>query len=210
MRGATKTTLKGLGWIAAILLLIAGVMKLFFVDVAEVGHNGMAPTLVSGDQVLLWRDAVPEMGSVTICRHPARPNEFVMGRVVGKPGMTLSSDRGQLHVEGTVPNRDTVGQVQFHDQASNRSFHMTYGIENLGNTPHWFFERADQVFQLRTTTVPNGRIFLLADNRTFLGQDSRFFGAVDPATCVGRVFMRLAPADGVPDELDHGWLDMIR
>ena len=74
---------------------------------------------------------------------------------------------------------------------------------------HEFYERVGTPFQLQPRTVERG-YFLLGDNRTHIGQDSRFFGEVDPQTCLGLVFMRFSPADPTGDDIKHGWFELIR
>ena len=63
MGGALRKLLSLTTWALA----IAGVLKLFFVDVIHVPHNGMAPTLVYGDLVLVWRNAKVDMADVVVC-----------------------------------------------------------------------------------------------------------------------------------------------
>jgi len=210
VRSFTKNFFKVLGWALGILIVFVAVMRIFFVDVAVVGHNAMAPTTVAGDQVLVWRHANLDMGDVTICQHPSNPNELVMGRVAAKGGMTIQTDRrGQLDVEGTVPDIDWQDDVQFTDTLQGRTATMRTGIEKFGNVEHLIFVNTDRQFRVRARTVPEGKLYLLSDNRTHPGQDSRYFGSVDPDTCQGTVFMRLAPASDAPNDLGHGYLDLI-
>jgi len=206
-----KPIVKFLAWVVGLLLVFVAVMRIFFVDAAVVGHNGMAPNLEVGDEILLWRHGTPDtLGDVTICPHPGRPNELVVGRVLAKGGMTIQTDpRGQLVVEGSVPDRNWVGEMRFTDVLEQRTEVMRRAIENLGAVDYEIIQRQDAVFTVRPVAVPEGKIFLLGDNRTFVGQDSRYFGPVDPATCVGTVFMRLWPASESPNDLGHGFFDII-
>ncbi|MCZ7679215.1 MAG: hypothetical protein M5U28_10860 [Sandaracinaceae bacterium] len=54
----------------------------------------------------------------------------------------------------------------------------------------------------------SGGLYILNDNRTYVGEDSRTFGEVTPSTCVGRVFMRLTAAPS-PAEIGNAPLDVI-
>ena len=51
-------------------------------------------------------------------------------------------------------------------------------------------------------------LFLLGDNRTFEGQDSRYFGEVNPGSCLGRAIMRLKPSD-IESPIARGFLDIL-
>src|SRR4051812_34835095 len=96
IRGALTAAFR----LALVLAAIAGVLKLFFVDVYTVPHNGMAPTIVAGDQVLVWRDANADLANIMLCEHPSKPNELVIGRALAFAGHTISADRfGNLYVD---------------------------------------------------------------------------------------------------------------
>ena len=59
--------------LASFAALIAFVLKVFFVDIYVMPHNGMAPTLIYGDRILIWRRAKPDMGDIVLCSHPTKP-----------------------------------------------------------------------------------------------------------------------------------------
>ena len=211
MRSFTKGFLKLLAWVLGVLLVFAAIMRIFFVDIAVVGHNAMAPTLEANDTVLLWRNAVPEdMGDITICDHPANPGELVMGRVVGKAGMELETDRhNRLVIAGSTPDMDWGERISFTDGVQGYTASYQLGLVELGNVEHEIMHREDAAFRLPTTTVEPGRLFLLSDNRMHPGQDSRYYGTVSIESCHGVVFMRLAPASDSPNDLGHAYLDII-
>lgn len=214
MRDFTKGTLKVLGWIAALVAIVLVVLRLAFVDIITVGHNGMAPTIVAGDQVALWRGAKVETGDVALCVHPGDANRYVLARVIAKPGQRVGSERGQLLINGETVMRDTREPKRFYDTITRRTDRYLYAIEALGNNQHPMFLKERTMFELRERPVRTG-LFMLGDNRSYRGEDSRTYGEVDLATCKGVVFLRLVPAqpqEGDPpsDDLDHGWLDIIR
>jgi signal peptidase I len=205
LRGLFKVLL----WVLAIGLLVAAILNLFFVDVVQVTHNAMAPTLVAGEQAFVWRSAEASMGNVMVCEHPAQPGHFVIGRVVGKPGMRIEAPQGQLTIAGTRVDKDIEGTTRFYDVLQDRTDTMQHGVATMGNTQHRFFQRQDHTLRIRPVEVQRG-LYLLGDNRSHPHNDSRTFGEVDPATCLGRVFMRFRPAPEDPNDLDHGWFEWIR
>jgi len=206
-------------WVGGFLLIVGGVLRFFFVDEVVVGHNGMAPTMITGEKVLLWRGGTPDMGDIVVCRHPGQPQIFVMGRVIALGGMTVTAPRGQLTIsatatgnnrpDSTTPDRDIMSHPLFLFVNDGATTEMTYGIEKLGNTDHYFFEPSHFTFRLRDHVVPDDKIYLLGDNRGYIGQDSRYFGDVDPQTCKGKIFMRMQPVDDEGANLGHGWLDIL-
>lgn len=205
LRGLFKVLL----WVMAIGLLGVAVMNLFFVDVVQVTHNAMAPTLVAGEQAFVWRSAEPRMGDIMVCEHPAQPGHYVLGRVVGKPGMTVEAPRGQLTISGSRVDVDIEGTTRFYDALQDRTDSMQHGLATMGNTEHRYFQREGHTLRIRSVEVQRG-IFLLGDNRSHPHNDSRTFGEVDPDTCLGRVFMRFRPSPEDVNDLEHGWFDWIR
>jgi signal peptidase I len=205
LKGLLKLTV----WIAVPLLIAAAVLRIFFVDVAVVGHDGMAPTLVAGEYVAIWRNAAANIGDVLICQHPGEPGKHVMGRVLAKAGYTVTTDRfGQVVVGDVTVKRDFRGERRFYDTARQEMVDMAYGIAKFGYFENEFFIQKGKKPYLRATTVKTG-VYLLGDNYTSEGNDSRYFGEVDPETCVGQVFMRLWPAEDRGDDIDHLPLSLI-
>ncbi len=199
---------KFLGVVAVILLIAIGVLNIFFVDYVTVGHNAMAPTVVAGDTILVWRGARLEHGSIALCRHPTEAGRWVMGRVMGLRGQSLREDRGVLHVDGRRTSHDIRGTVEFFDVDVNANVRMRWGWEELGNDDHLFFDRLGRRFSMRAVTNIQG-LYLLSDNRTARGEDSRTFGVVQEGSCTGAAFMRVIATDGVPAEIPHGHLDIL-
>ena len=196
-------------WVGGVLLVIGGVLRIFFVTPISVGYDSMAPTFLAGEKVLLWRDGGIEMADIVVCENPTSPGTMVFGRVMGKGGMTLATDeRDQFSVAGTRVDVDWQGTTEFFDADANRQVTVRRGIETVGNTEHEIFVRETSEFRLRETEVPAGKLFLLGDNRSSRNHDSRTFGAVDEASCIGTVFMRWNPVDRGED-LSHGWLDFL-
>jgi signal peptidase I len=197
--------------LATLAALFAGLLRWFFVDDLVMPHNGMAPTLVYGDRVLVWRRATPDMGNIVVCEHPTKPGEHVIGRAVAFAGHSVSTDaRGQLFVDEDRASVETLGTVRFFDETRDRAYSMNLSsIDYNRKHRHQFFVEDGYAFALRQRDVEHG-IFLLGDNRTDPYDDSREFGEVDPARCRGEVFMRLSPAaKKMADDIHHGYFDYV-
>jgi hypothetical protein len=144
-----------------------------------------------------------------ICQHPGEPHRHVTGRVIAKAGYTVRTDRfGQVVVGDNTIMRDFRGERRFFNTTRNEMLTMQYGIAKFGYYENEFFIEKGKKPLLRPATVKKG-IFLLGDNYTSVGNDSRYYGEVDPETCVGEVFMRLWPAESRGDDIRHFPFDFI-
>jgi signal peptidase I len=200
--------LKFLAGVLVILAIVGAVLKTWFIDVVTVGHDAMAPTLIAGDTVIVWRDTVFEHGSMVLCHHPTNDARFVMGRVVGRNGTDITVDRGRLRIEGTFPAIDWRDQVSFYDRAEHVQVPMRWGIEHLGNDDHAIFTREGRQLQVRPVSEYDG-LYLLNDNRTYVGEDSREFGPVPESRCIGRIFLRVQMAPGTPPEVGNRSVQLL-
>jgi signal peptidase I len=203
-----KGVLKGALFVVVPLLLLLAFLKWMYVDIVTVGHNGMAPTLLAGDHVLVWRGASPDHGDVVLCRHPEDPTRFVMARIVGLPGTSISIERGALVVDGDSPMRDRRGAIRFEDPTRDSRRELQLGIETLGNDVHWVFDDERRPLRIRSIEELDG-LYLLGDHHGYTGEDSREFGTVLPTECVGQVFMRLSPGPSSVEGVPHGWLELL-
>ncbi len=211
MRSFSKYALKAALWIGGVVLIAFGVLRLFFMDVVVIGHDSMAPTLIAGDQAFLWRggdDA--EMGDIVVCQHPQHAGQMVVGRVLGRSNMTVKTVRGLLDVSGTRPSRDIKETVDFRSMDSPHPIRVQLSEDTLGNFTHHTFWPDNHPLRLRETRVPVNHYYLLGDNRTQHGNDSRTFGTVPANTCIGKLFMLMKPApDPRGNPLDRGWFDIL-
>jgi len=208
VRDFTKAALKFLGAVALVLAIAAAILYFFFVRVVEVGHNAMAPTVMMGDRVLVWRTTNLDLGEMVLCEHPQQPGRYVMGRIVGTPGQQIAIERGQLLINGETPDVDLRGDVRFADLETGRNRTMQLGMEDILDHDHWTFHENGRAMRDMRQRQVGGGFFLLSDNRTYRGEDSRTFGEVSANTCIGNVFMRLTAAES-PDEVGNAALDII-
>ena len=195
------------------LLVIGGVLaRLFLIEAVDVRDNGMAPTLIYGDRVLVWKGATAGMTDVMVCQHPARDDEQVIGRVVGLAGHRVNTDyNGMLYVDGQQATTEGGATTRFYDIPRRRSYDMARGqINYFGKYDHEFFLEKGGTWSLPSYRVEKG-VYLLGDNRSESSYDSRDFGEVDPAHCLGQVFMRwrAAAASDDDDDLGHHRFDII-
>lgn len=202
-------------WLAGFTAATATILQLFFTRVAMTSEDNMAPTLLARERVVLWRNAELGLSDIAVCKHPAR-DEYVIGRVVATAGMTISAGSkiqtnrrsGPYIVNGDVPEVEHVGTIDFIDQRSGHKLPMIWGLIAYGGHDHSWMMRPRDVLRIAPTTVKTG-IYLLNDNRSFRGSDSRSFGEIDPSTCLGQVFFRLQPAYPPRTDIAHGWFQIL-
>lgn len=207
MNGVMKFLLKTAFGVAVVCGIVGGVFRLFFVTPVLVTHNGMAPTLLAGEQAYMWKGGEPELGSSVVCAD-ANTGEAVIGRVIGTGGLEVNTEREQLTVNGRTPEMDIHESLQFFNSDTNRQEPVQRATVSFGNTEHDIFMRENHTFRLNRVQVPAGMLYLLGDNRGDETHDSRAFGPVQASSCLGTLFMRGRPID-VGANLGHGWLDFL-
>lgn len=196
--------------VAAVLVIVGVLLRITFVEVVTVRDNGMAPTLIYGDEILVWKGAHVDMADVVVCEHPARPAELVIGRAVAFAGHTLHSERNGLFVDRDQTTTQVIGRQHFYDVTRKALYDMDLEqIDYFGQHSHEFFLEHGSTFSLNAYSVEKG-VYLLGDNRSENSFDSREFGEVDPSRCMGQVFLRWTPAPANDDDIKHHYLDTIQ
>lgn len=196
---------------AAIVVIGCVLIRLVFLEQVTVRDNGMAPTLVYGDEVLVWKGAHADMADVMVCEHPVRTGELVIGRAVTFAGHTIHTDyNGMLYVDQNQAATQSSGHARFYDVTRKRQYDMMLGqIDYFGKHSHEFFIQSGDRLSLRSYTVNKG-VYLLGDNRSEDTFDSREYGEVDPNRCLGQVVLRWKPAPQRDDDIRHHMLDIIQ
>ncbi|MDX9731172.1 MAG: signal peptidase I [Bdellovibrionales bacterium] len=153
-------------------IIVATILRVFFVGVYRIPSGSMAPTLLPGDFVVAWRASygvrvpftdfrigarVPGRGDVVILRLPGEAGAsgpLYAKRVVGLPGDRVAIHGGTLHVN---------------DQEVPMPWDSTHGV----------------IHDLEPVVVPPGRVFLLSDTMEN-SSDSRQWGPIPPHLIAAR------------------------
>ena len=207
--GAVRSGLGCLSWVGAGIIVIALVLKVLLFDMAEVGHNGMAPTLVRGERVLINKRAAPALGSIAVCQHPTEVG-WVVGRVAATEGMTIDSFGNELRIDGEPIVFNRQGSTSFYNADNDLTASVMWGDEHFGPKPHQIFMAEDGRHLIRKTEVPQDKLYLLGDYRAYMGQDSRAYGVVDASTCRGTIVFRVTPVEGLEKDIAHRYFELIR
>ncbi|MEM9728740.1 MAG: signal peptidase I [Myxococcota bacterium] len=198
-----------LSWIGAGIIVILLILKVVFFDMADMGHNGMAPTLLRGERVIINKRAEPKLNAIAVCQHPSEEG-WVVGRVVATEGQTIGSFGEELRIDGAVIPFDERGITDFYNEDNELKRSVKYGTEKIAENSHTIFlTRSEPQHLVRKTTVESGKLFLLGDYRGYMGQDSRPYGQVDASSCRGAIVFRLTPMAGLPHEIAHGYFQVV-
>ena len=153
-------------------VLVFGVIKPFVVEAFRVPTESMLPTLEVKDRFLankfVYRFTEPERGDIVVFQaleeNPEGEYDTLVKRVAGLPGDVVQVRGGTLLVNGEPQNEPYLNTDVVPDVTP------PYGPRE----------------------VPEGGIFVLADNRGNSG-DSRFFGFVPMENLQGEAFLRFWP-----------------
>jgi signal peptidase I len=166
-----RRTLEWAGLIAAALLVALGV-RATLVQTFYIPSESMEPTLEVGDRILVnklsYRLHDVHRGDVVVFRRPpsapSTPDgtDDLIKRVIALPGETI-----EAREDGRV-----------------------YVDGDLLDEP--YLPEGTRTDNLPLQTVPEGKVFVMGDNRDHSG-DSRMFKAIDEDLIVGRAFVIIFP-----------------
>ena len=204
-----KKTLGCLTWIAGFVIALALIAKFFFVDMAIVGHNAMAPTMLTGERVLIWKRGEPKLGAMSVCTRP-RVGGLAVGRVVATSKMSVAADDNRLRINNKALDVNLKSSTAFYNADHDQNDSLQTAIEFLTeNEDYMVFLNSIRPMSIAPTRVPDGHVYLLADNRGYPSADSRSFGAIPVSSCRGNVVFRLTPSPGLSSELEHGYFELL-
>jgi signal peptidase I len=198
--------LKGALWVAGIVGLITLVLRIFLFKVWTIPADAilgasLAPTLSSGDVVLVLTRGERGLGDLVRCTDPEDPQRWVVGRIYGLEGDRVSVSGGFVTVNGrryTTTESCVENTVETVDPRSGAPAKVSCSRVELGGGWHFMALGPDVGEAPREHVVGPGRFFLISDNRSY-HEDSRDFGAVLKETCIDRVTFRLWGKEGFGD-----------
>jgi signal peptidase I len=173
-----RTILEWLGVIGGG-IAIALLVEAFLIQAFWIPSPSMEPTLDVGDRVLVNKLSYKlhdvHRGDLVVFERPA-------GASTGQDGEIKDLIKRVIAVGGdTIEARE--GNVYVNGERLDEDY----------------LEPGTPTDNLPLTTIPEGRVFVMGDNRTN-SEDSRIFGPIDENDIVGRAFIRVLPIT------DIGWL----
>ena len=160
--------------------VLAMIIRTFIVQAFWIPSGSMIPTLEINDRVLVakfWNLFFPpSRGSLYVFRYPVDPSRDFVKRIIAVPGDTVDIKDGVVYINGNPTDEP---YVKNHDR---------------------YTLRQSSVFPQVPFTVPEGKYYMLGDNRSN-SQDSRFWGFADISDMRGPVFFRYWPLNriGIPN-----------
>lgn len=173
---------EGLEWIKAFAvgIIIFAFIRTFFFSNYVVDGESMMPTLEDGNKLVVNKIGyqIGELDRFDVIVFHANEKEDFVKRIIGLPGDKIEYIDDKLYING---------------QPQEELYLEKYREQILGG-------RLTGDFTLKEITgektVPNGKVFVLGDNR--LGSwDSRHFGFISVEQVVGKVDLRYWPLEEV-------------
>lgn len=148
---------------------------------------------ISGDPVYLFGESKPERGDVIVFKFPNDRATNYIKRVVAVSGDTIEIVDKELYVNGkkvfTKSLSGTERNKEILDDMDDRfkKYDLDLDISKTGETEHVIqFNKNDPTNSYYPkTTVPEGKYFVMGDNRDF-SYDSRIWGFVDHKLIKGK------------------------
>jgi signal peptidase I len=193
--------LKGLLYLLLILAVLVLVGRIFVFQLGHTQSYGMVPNLVAGDTFVVRTAGRLGLGDLAVCADPERDGSLVVLRVMGLPGQTVAFKHNHIVIDGEMIQHDVVEPALYVDGTSGEE--LTYAVrvasEYVGGRLFQvaLMDRAEGKTH-RGMEVPDEHFFLAGDNRN-MARDSRHFGPVPIASCVGAAVFLLWPG---PDSGD--------
>jgi signal peptidase I len=177
-KGALRENIEAI--IVAVILALF--IRTFVVQAFKIPSGSMKDTLLIGDHILVNKFIYgvkapflkktiipinsPKRDDIIVFEFPEDPSKDFIKRVIGIPGDTIEIRNKKLFVNGVLAENS----------------HAVYKTKKI------YDARTQPRDNLGPITVPEGKLFVMGDNRDF-SYDSRFWGYVDLIAVKGKAFI---------------------
>jgi signal peptidase I len=181
-RASGRRLLVEFGALAAIAVVMAIVLRTFFVGTYLIPSGSMEPTLMINDRIMVDKISYHlhaiGRGDIVVFSTPPAENcggpavADLVKRVIGLPGETIWVAGGQVYIDGKLLAEPWLTAEAQQDTAPGPS-----------GPPYSL---------VRPYLIPAGHVYVMGDNRT-VSCDSRYWGPIAESSIVGKVDFRIWP-----------------
>jgi len=210
-------------WTESLLIVavLAIVIRSFIVAPFKIPSSSMIPTLEVGDYIFVLRypyglripftdvqllPNAPQRGDVVVFDYPEDRSKDYIKRIVGLPGDKIRYEDNRLFINGVEMSVTPLGKRTYFMSDGSVDISGLYR-EQLVEVKHRVL-RKDTSIRNGIWTVPEGKYFVLGDNRNN-SRDSRFWGFVPQSYLVGRAAIIWWSWDGRQGSLRFDRLGML-
>ena len=185
--------------ILMLLIISFTVIRLFIVVYAVITDDSMFPSLIEGDEVLVYRMTnTYDRGNIILFMEGDHPS---IRRVIAGPGDVIEVRKGFVWINDQpleIKKGKTL-QMGIHVKGQDAlAVHKCeqYEETNKGNTYEICISGGKKLKpkDQKRLKIPSNNYFVMCDNRSFC-QDSRHFGTISADSVIGRVDYLQYPAD---------------
>ena len=172
--------------------------RLFLWLPVQVEGHSMDPTLADGQRVIVLKHTSIERFDIVVAKEVENgKTKQIVKRIIGMPGDTITYQNDKLTINGKEVKEEYL--KEFHAAFAKDKLQKEYAysdyFQQLAKESKAFTVNADKNTAF-SVTVPEGKYFLLGDNR-IVSKDSREVGYFDKSALVGEVKFRFWPLDKI-------------
>ncbi|MTD40157.1 signal peptidase I [Erwinia sp. CPCC 100877] len=164
---------------SVVLLFVLFLRKFVLLPVEVIGIS-MEPNFHESDR--LWQTTLISPKRFEVATFPSpRNGKRILKRVIGLPGDTIRMENDQLYINDKKYDEPYLDEFKA-ELTDGKPLTADFSLKTI------------QVGS--TTKVPEGKYFVLGDNRR-VADDSRYFGFVDQESITGVVYFRYYPLNKI-------------
>ena len=172
--------------------------RLFLWLPVQVEGHSMDPTLADGQRVIVLKHTSIERFDIVVAKEVENgKTKQIVKRIIGMPGDTITYQNDKLTINGKEVKEEYL--KEFHAAFAKDKLQKEYAysdyFQQLAKESKAFTVNADNNTTF-SVTVPEGKYFLIGDNR-IVSKDSREVGYFDKSALVGEVKFRFWPLDKI-------------
>lgn len=196
-------------------LLLVFLLRSFVAEPYRIPSGSLKPTLSIGDFIVVNKFAYgirlpilhtkilsikePKHGDLVVFRFPPEPTIDYIKRIIGLPGDHVEYKDKVLYLNGKEMSQKFL-QYTIDSEPGFGTWKVEERKENFEGIKHHIYIRPDVVNSDFELTVPEGKYFVMGDNRDN-SSDSRYWGFVPEENLIGQAFCVILSWDDESDSV---------